>query len=138
MLIETHLADLRDQTHEIHYEAFRSACITRLTSVAVAQQPQRERRYSARPRSINFKQLTVQVLFSKLKRDSMLADIPSEDVATDLIKQKEEEIRKMQEKLVLMQHQLQQQRSRSLGETQLKQDFSIINAGNDKAQEIRL
>lgn len=44
MLIETHLADLRDQTHEIHYEAFRSACITRLTSVAAAQQPHRERR----------------------------------------------------------------------------------------------
>ncbi len=45
MLIETHLADLRDQTHEIHYEAFRSACITRLTSAAAAQQqPHRERR----------------------------------------------------------------------------------------------
>ena len=46
MLIETHLADLRDQTHEIHYEAFRSACITRLTSVAAAQQPHRERKYN--------------------------------------------------------------------------------------------
>lgn len=68
----------------------------------------------------------------------MLADIPSEEVATDLIKQKEEEIRKMQEKLVQMQHQLQQQRSRSLGEAQLKQDFSIINAGSDKPQEVRL
>ena len=45
MLIETHLADLREQTHEIHYEAFRSACITRLTSAAAAQQPHRERRY---------------------------------------------------------------------------------------------
>lgn len=62
MLIETHLADLRDQTHEIHYEAFRSACITRLTSGAVTQQPQRERRYPARPKYINFKQLTIECL----------------------------------------------------------------------------
>lgn len=69
----------------------------------------------------------------------MLADIPSEDATTDLmLKQKEEEIRKMQEKLVQMQHQLQQQRSRSLGEAQLRQDFSILNSGSDKTQEVRL
>lgn len=117
MLIETHLADLREQTHEIHYEAFRSACITRLTSAAAAQQqPQRER--------------------SKLKRDSILVqnDLSESDL---LLQQKEEEIRQMQDMLSQMQHQLQaQQRSKSLGELQLKKDFSLIN--NDNKQEVHL
>nr|CAH0110164.1 unnamed protein product [Daphnia galeata] len=118
MLIETHLADLRDQTHEIHYEAFRSACITRLTHNLTIQQPHRER--------------------SKLKRDSMLVELPDDENAADLIlQQKEEEIRKMQDMLTKMQHQLQvQQRSRSLGEAQLKHDFTLMNI--DKSQEVRL
>lgn len=75
---------------------------------------------------------------SKLKRDSMLVELPDDDNAADLIlQQKEEEIRKMQDMLVQMQQQLQiQQRSRSLGETQLKHEFSLIN--NDKTQEVRL
>lgn len=151
MLIETHLADLRDQTHEIHYEAFRSACITRLTSVAAAQQPHRERKYT----DYFFTMIIISnfcdnaCLFvsflqtkyrscSKLKRDSMLVELPDDDRATDLIlQQKEEEIRKMQDMLAQMQHQLQvQQRSRSLGETQLKHDFSLIK--NEKSQEVHL
>ena len=68
----------------------------------------------------------------------MLVELPDDDNAADLIlQQKEEEIRKMQDMLVQMQQQLQiQQRSRSLGETQLKHEFSLIN--NDKTQEVRL
>jgi len=122
MLIETHLADLREQTHEIHYEAFRSACITRLTSAAAAQQPHRER--------------------SKLKRDSILVqnDLSESDhvsAADLLLQQKEEEIRRMQDMLSQMQHQLQaQQRSKSLGEIHLKKDFSLIN--NEAKHEVHL
>ncbi len=68
----------------------------------------------------------------------MLVELPDDENAADLIlQQKEEEIRKMQDMLAHMQHQLQvQQRSRSLGETQLKHDFSLINS--DKTQEVRL
>ena len=68
----------------------------------------------------------------------MLVELPDDENAADLVlQQKEEEIRTMQEMLVHMQHQLQvQQRSRSLGETQLKHDFSLINS--DKTQEVRL
>lgn len=119
MLIETHLADLREQTHEIHYEAFRSACITRLTSAAAAAQAANQPTSKER---------------SKLKRDSLLA--PSSDPADDavdspdrLLQQKEEEIRRMQDALERMQQQLhiQQQRSKSLGEAQLQRQLSLAN-----------
>lgn len=68
----------------------------------------------------------------------MLIELPEDDNAADLIlQQKEEEIRKMQDMLTKMQHQLQvQQRSRSLGEAQLKHEFSLLNI--DKSQEVRL
>lgn len=68
----------------------------------------------------------------------MLVELPDDENAADLmLQQKDEEIRKMQDMLSQMQHQLQiQQRSRSLGETQLKHDFSLIKS--DKPQEVRL
>jgi hypothetical protein len=68
----------------------------------------------------------------------MLVELPDDDNAADLIlQQKEDEIRKMQDLLSKMQHQLQvQQRSRSLGEAQLKHEFSLMNI--DKSQEVRL
>ena len=69
----------------------------------------------------------------KLKRDSLLA--PSETdgdsgAATSadlLLQQKEEEIRRMKNMLENMQQQLKiQQRSKSLGETQLQREFSLV------------
>ena len=54
-----------------------------------------------------------------------------------LLQQKEEEIRRMQDMLSQMQHQLQaQQRSKSLGEIHLKKDFSLIN--NEAKHEVHL
>lgn len=82
----------------------------------------------------------VKRLRSKLKRDSIL--IQSEliqdgqiSAADVLLQQKEEEIRKMKDMLSKMQHQLQQ-RSKSLGEIQLKRDFSLANS--ESKQEVRL
>lgn len=89
-------------------------------------------------RTWNLKYFFLFYFFSKLKRDSMLVELPDDDNAADLIlQQKEDEIRKMQDLLSKMQHQLQvQQRSRSLGEAQLKHEFSLMNI--DKSQEVRL
>ena len=78
---------------------------------------------------------------SKLKRDSILdqADDESSTAADLLLQQKEEEIRRMQEMLTQMQQQLQfQQRSKSLGESQLQRDFSLVKSDNNHENGVRL
>ncbi|KAG8224052.1 hypothetical protein J437_LFUL001129 [Ladona fulva] len=80
MLISTHMQDLKDVTQDVHYENFRTQCISQISQQAI-----RER--------------------SKLKRDSG----PQFETITDtdkLLQQKEEEIRRMQDILTQMQEKL--------------------------------
>lgn len=66
-----------------------------------------------------------------------LSDSDHVSAADLLLQQKEEEIRRMQDMLSQMQHQLQaQQRSKSLGEIHLKKDFTLVN--NESKQEVHL
>ncbi|XP_071449404.1 septin-2 [Hetaerina americana] len=80
MLISTHMQDLKDITQDVHYENFRTQCISQISQQAI-----RER--------------------SKLKRDSG----PQFETITDtdkLLQQKDEEIRRMQDILTQMQEKL--------------------------------
>ncbi|XP_065343934.1 septin-2 isoform X2 [Cloeon dipterum] len=84
-LVSTHMQDLKDVTHDLHYEAFRAHCIAQISQQAIKER--------------------------KGKRDS---SGPVLDIGTEtdrLLLQKDEEIRRMQEMLAQMQHKLQKQSS---------------------------
>ncbi|XP_059481255.1 septin-5 isoform X2 [Neocloeon triangulifer] len=85
-LVSTHMQDLKDVTHDLHYEAFRAHCIAQ-----ISQQAMKDR--------------------GKSKRDSTG---PHLDIGTEtdrLLLQKDEEIRRMQDMLVQMQQKLHKQSS---------------------------
>ncbi|XP_067013534.2 septin-2 isoform X2 [Anabrus simplex] len=81
MLISTHMQDLKDVTHDLHYENFRAQRISQ-----ISQQTSRER--------------------SKLRRDSMTHFEGSISDTERLLLQKDEEIRRMQDMLTQMQEKL--------------------------------
>uniref|UniRef100_A0A670JBW5 Septin-type G domain-containing protein n=1 Tax=Podarcis muralis TaxID=64176 RepID=A0A670JBW5_PODMU len=87
MLIQTHMQDLKDVTHEVHYENYRAQCIQSLT------------RPGARDRSSR----------AKLSRQSA-TELPLLPLAETekLIREKDEELRRMQEMLQKMQAQMLQ------------------------------
>lgn len=69
MLISTHMQDLKDTTNDVHYENFRTQCISQISQHAF-----RER--------------------GKLKRDSMSSNVDASISDTDrLLLQKDEEVR---------------------------------------------
>ncbi|KAK1151929.1 septin-1-like [Acipenser oxyrinchus oxyrinchus] len=88
MLIQTHMQDLKDVTQEVHYENYRAQCIQNLS-----QQPAQERRAASH----------------KISRQSIteLSLVPLADTEK-LIREKDEELRRMQEMLQKMQQQMQQ------------------------------
>ncbi|XP_070623181.1 septin-1 [Erythrolamprus reginae] len=87
MLIQTHMQDLKDVTHEVHYENYRAQYLQSLT------------RPGARDRSSR----------AKLSRQSAtdLPVLPMSDTEK-LIREKDEELRRMQEMLRKMQEQMLQ------------------------------
>ncbi|XP_053120080.1 septin-1 isoform X2 [Hemicordylus capensis] len=87
MLIQTHMQDLKDVTHEVHYENYRAQCIQSLARTGVRDRSSR----------------------AKLSRQSAteLPMLPLAD-AEKLIREKDEELRRMQEVLQRMQAQMMQ------------------------------
>lgn len=85
MLIQTHMQDLKDTTQDVHYENFRTQCISQISQHAFRERGER----------------------GKLKRDSMTSNNDSSISDTDrLLLQKDEEIRRMQDMLTQMQEKL--------------------------------
>ncbi|CAG0879593.1 unnamed protein product [Darwinula stevensoni] len=103
MLISTHMQDLKEVTHDVLYENFRTQQISQMS-----QPPGKERKSS--PLTTGFSSIlpphasSLHLSISKLKRGSIHADQVSE---TDkLLQQKDEEIRRMQDMLQQMQEKL--------------------------------
>ncbi|XP_048373890.1 septin-1 [Sphaerodactylus townsendi] len=88
MLIQTHMQDLKDVTHEVHYENYRAQCIQNLS------------RIGGRDRSSR----------AKLSRQGAteLPLLPLAPDAEKLIREKDEELRRMQEMLERMKEQMLQ------------------------------
>jgi len=99
-LIQTHMQDLKDVTHDVHYENYRIKCLSELRSrgLSVGAAPET---YSQGSESRRLS-----------KRDSMtVSKGEEEEVYEDpetliLLQQKDKEIRKMQAMLDQMQHKL--------------------------------
>lgn len=88
MLISTHMQDLNETTQDVHYENFRAQCISQMQAMK-ANGKSRE---------------TIKTPTGEI--------IPVVSETDRLLMQKEEEIRRMQEKLAEMQQQLKQTQSR--------------------------
>nr|XP_033778140.1 septin-4-like isoform X2 [Geotrypetes seraphini] len=89
MLVKTHMQDLKDLTRETHYENYRAQCIQSMTRMVVNERNR-----------------------NKLTRDSG-TDFPiqtTEEIETEkLIREKDEELRRMQEMLHKIQRQMESQ-----------------------------
>ncbi|KAF4526975.1 hypothetical protein B566_EDAN001522 [Ephemera danica] len=105
-LVSTHMQDLKDVTHDLHYEAFRAHCISQISQQAI-----RER--------------------SKLKRDSVGQPEPGATETDRLLLEKDEEIRRMQDMLAQMQQKLQKQSSSGSQGDGLN-ELSIAHGGNQR------
>ncbi|XP_016285809.2 septin-4 isoform X6 [Monodelphis domestica] len=88
MLVRTHMQDLKDVTREIHYENYRAQCIQSMTRMVVKERTR-----------------------NKLTRDNVTdftipAFLPGIDIETEkLLREKDEELRRMQEMLYKLQKQ---------------------------------
>ncbi|MBN3309583.1 SEPT4 protein, partial [Amia calva] len=87
MLIQTHMQDLKDVTQEVHYENYRAQCIQSLTRIGAKERSSR----------------------NKISRQSIteLSLLPLAETEK-LIREKDEELRRMQEMIQKMQQQMQQ------------------------------
>ncbi|XP_038669808.1 septin-5-like isoform X5 [Scyliorhinus canicula] len=97
MLIRTHMQDLKDVTRDVHYENYRAQCIQSMTRMVVKERNR-----------------------NKLTRDSG-TDFPipiisgvTDNEAEKIIREKDEELRRMQEMLQKIQQQMHSQNSDGL------------------------
>ena len=91
-IIQTHMQDLKDVTHDVHYENYRIQCLSHLAGSSGGD-----------PRSIAQEKSA-----SRVKRDSFQI---KQESTEKLLNEKDEEIRKMQAMLQQMQMQLKQTNS---------------------------
>uniref|UniRef100_UPI00398EB2B5 septin-5-like isoform X2 n=1 Tax=Pristiophorus japonicus TaxID=55135 RepID=UPI00398EB2B5 len=97
MLIRTHMQDLKDVTRDIHYENYRAHCIQSMTRMVVKE---RNRNKLTRESGTDFPIPIV----------SGLTDTETEKI----IREKDEELRRMQEKLQKIQQQMNSQKPEGL------------------------
>lgn len=93
-LIQTHMQDLKDVTHDVHYENYRISCLSELKAAGI---PVSEETASPAPGD------------RRLKRDSVALTVESEYEDPEtlmLLQQKDQEIKKMQLMLEQMQQKL--------------------------------
>lgn len=87
-IIQTHMQDLKDVTHDVHYENYRIQCLSHLAGSSGSSVTQEQK--------------------SRVKRDSFQI---KQESTEKLLHEKDEEIRKMQAMLAQMQMQLKQTNS---------------------------
>ena len=93
-LIQTHMQDLKDVTHDVHYENYRISCLSELKAAGISVS---EKTSSPAPGD------------RKLKRESLTVAVESEYEDPEtlmLLQQKDQEIKKMQLMLEQMQQKL--------------------------------
>ncbi|KAI4878176.1 hypothetical protein NFI96_011616 [Prochilodus magdalenae] len=119
MLVRTHMQDLKDVTRETHYENYRAHCIQSMTRMVVKERNRKcvggaKKMYNIG--SLKFSNCWMLLIILKLTRESGTDfPIPMVPGVTDtetekLIREKDEELRRMQEMLQKIQEQMHTQK----------------------------
>jgi len=99
-IIQTHMQDLKDVTHDVHYENYRVQC---LSNLAQLQQGGSMNSHVAQLTEVRSRKSN-QSGSSLSKRDSLLV---KQESTENLLKEKDDEIKRMQAMIAQMQTQLQ-------------------------------